>query len=849
MCKSDPIKTKGVRGIVGAAAIILGAGAMILGTAGCAGGLSLLAPEASVPPASAPITPPSPLDGGEEPASPTPTPAPTPTPIPTPAPTPTPAQFTVDNFPLEDNGDRCQVPGGVLPTGADTAAPVANDIVYFVGNSFTYGHDVPQMVGSILTSLGTQATIHSYTRGAYRLSNHLTDTGAASPRAFIEREQPAVVVLQEQSSLPIRGAGEFGIAAEEFARLVHSYGGRVLYFATWEVSGASTSALYNSYNSVAAATYGYIAPVGKAWERYLDEREMTRYSQAAFVPEVLYSSDYHHASVIGAYLAALVISSDIAGQSVVGASAAAGVTGAFGDDHAVDIAAVQGIASDICRADRLCGYQADIDSDGNFDSVDNCPYTANGGQKDSNNDGVGDACDPSYSSGVDSDGDGILNENDLCPMTITVDGGWTSTSATDADADGCRDADEDHDDDNDGLIEITTIEDLQGMRDAVTAASLAARAGCGYTAGCRGYELAGDLDFTAASSYAAGRVDSGFRSGTGWVPLPRWSELIFNGNNHTISNLYIRAAKPSAGLFSVVSGDGAVCNLQLDAVDVSGADYTGALAGRNVNAGTGRLGTIYNVGVNGGSVTGAQNVGGLTGYNSGFIVHSHSLARVESTHEPNSLGVTSFLYDHAYAGGLVGENAGTSDARFLDGIIRYSYAGGEVTARANMAGGLVGYMFFGTLEDSFAMGAVNAGIKDAGPVGNVSNAGGLVGESVASRIARVFSVGAVTAAGNYTGGAFGVRADTNPDPTFPRSGSVDDIYWNTQSSGLTIGNGTSSNPYSIQFDAQWPRPVTTADLSSPASSMFQNWSTVVWDFTNAASTGYPGIRKPTVAQN
>ena len=43
------------------------------------------------------------------------------------------------------------------------------------------------------------------------------------------------------------------------------------------------------------------------------------------------------------------------------------------------------------------------------DPVDNCPDTVNANQRDTDKDGIGDACDP------DDDGDGVLNSRDNCP--------------------------------------------------------------------------------------------------------------------------------------------------------------------------------------------------------------------------------------------------------------------------------------------------------------------------------------------------------------------------------------------------------------------------------------------------
>lgn len=49
------------------------------------------------------------------------------------------------------------------------------------------------------------------------------------------------------------------------------------------------------------------------------------------------------------------------------------------------------------------------DGDGIVTNIDNCPFTPNGDQADTDGDGIGDECDH------DIDADGIMNSNDNCP--------------------------------------------------------------------------------------------------------------------------------------------------------------------------------------------------------------------------------------------------------------------------------------------------------------------------------------------------------------------------------------------------------------------------------------------------
>ena len=79
----------------------------------------------------------------------------------------------------------------------------------------------------------------------------------------------------------------------------------------------------------------------------------------------------------------------------------------------------------------------DSDLDAFLDDVDNCPETFNPTQTDTDNDGLGDPCDP------DLDGDGDLNANDNCPYT-------PNANQSDIDGDGIGDVC-DPDADGDGI--------------------------------------------------------------------------------------------------------------------------------------------------------------------------------------------------------------------------------------------------------------------------------------------------------------------------------------------------------------------------------------------------------------
>ena len=238
-----------------------------------------------------------------------------------------------------------------------------------------------------------------------------------------------------------------------------------------------------------------------------------------------------------------------------------------------------------------------------------------------------------------------------------------------------------YDADGDRLIEISNLEQLNAVRYDLSDGNgrpddsddaRAYRAAFPTSAGesvcdraCRGYELTSSLDFNSPDSYSAGAVDTKWTRGDGWLPINDNRSGLnaeFEGNGHTISNLYIhRQGTDSVGLFARVGGSGIILNAGVVNAEMEGSSYAGILAGSNSGTITASYAT--------GSVSGRRYVGGLVGNNSsgGAITASYATGSVSGRDN--------------YVGGLVGLNGGAITA---------SYATGSVSGGSSV-GGLVGF--------------------------------------------------------------------------------------------------------------------------------------------------------------
>ena len=344
-----------------------------------------------------------------------------------------------------------------------------------------------------------------------------------------------------------------------------------------------------------------------------------------------------------------------------------------------------------------------------------------------------------------------------------------NTCAIDSDGDGAPDV-IDVDDDNNGLIDIRTLDmlhnihyNLQGSSyddeeadsdsgngtgngtgndsgDAgdITGAPVDATDNCdtATTDGVYlcGYELIRSLDFTEPIDYADGIINTDWRpndpdpdmaTNEGWPGIGVDSATAFNtqfnGNGHTIANLYRRGSE-YVGLFNSTGAASRLWNFGVVDVNLYGgddADRIGALIGQS----NGVLFAAYATGF----IDGGENndtVGGLVGEVGGSTV----LASYATTAVDGGSGAD-------VVGGLVGRNSGNVIASYATG----SVDGGDDD---DIVGGLIGAANESVIRACYATGDVDGGDGDD-DIGGLAGANGSSTDG-SSTIVVSYGFGAVT---------------------------------------------------------------------------------------------------------
>lgn len=192
--------------------------------------------------------------------------------------------------------------------------------ILFIGNSFTFFNNMPNMVKQMGLSSGYDVNVESITNGGYALIQYVTSGSTATQQVIdkLNEKDWDYVVIQEHSSKPDTNKTEFLYSVNQLNQLITESGAKTILYSTWSYRDgsdklASTGYTYTEfYNSLtnayieAANTYDTLrAPVGTVFYNLTMEQTSTN---------LLNNNDDFHPNVAGSYVAAYTFYTMIFGE-------------------------------------------------------------------------------------------------------------------------------------------------------------------------------------------------------------------------------------------------------------------------------------------------------------------------------------------------------------------------------------------------------------------------------------------------------------------------------------------------------------------------------------------------------
>ncbi|QDU18950.1 SGNH/GDSL hydrolase family protein [Urbifossiella limnaea] len=179
--------------------------------------------------------------------------------------------------------------------------------VLFIGNSFTARNDLPGLVARLAAARGRTLQHRLISAGGASLRAHWN--AGEAPAAVREGGYDAVV-LQEQSTLPVKNAGRMHENVRLFDGAITAAGARTVLYMTWARRDAPEAqpAIADAYTAVGRELGATVVPVGLAWQTFLRGHERP----------VLHDRDGSHPTPAGSYLAACAFLAVLFGENPVG---------------------------------------------------------------------------------------------------------------------------------------------------------------------------------------------------------------------------------------------------------------------------------------------------------------------------------------------------------------------------------------------------------------------------------------------------------------------------------------------------------------------------------------------------
>jgi hypothetical protein len=189
-----------------------------------------------------------------------------------------------------------------------TAQDEAPKRVLFVGNSFTYFFNLPQVVGAMGEDQGVALVTRQSTVGGSNLEQHWKGEKGTITMQRLEEEQWDYVVFNNHSRSPMDTPESFMEYGRKFAELVKQKGAQPVFMMTWgyDSNPLMQPEITRMYNKLAEETGSWVVPCGPMFEQARKWR-----------PDLDLFFDDKHPSSNGTYLLGLAFYKFLTGKSVL----------------------------------------------------------------------------------------------------------------------------------------------------------------------------------------------------------------------------------------------------------------------------------------------------------------------------------------------------------------------------------------------------------------------------------------------------------------------------------------------------------------------------------------------------
>lgn len=180
----------------------------------------------------------------------------------------------------------------------------------FVGNSFTQRNNLPELLAELAAAKGLRLEHTLISAGGASLRTHWN--GGRAGQA-IARGGYDYVVLQEQSTLPVKNAQRMAENVHLFADAIKQARSKTALYMTWAQQHApeTQQAISDAYTSIGKTVGAKVIPVGSVWRTFIEEHDQP----------ALYDRDQSHPTLAGSYLAACVFLVALLNTSPIGIEA------------------------------------------------------------------------------------------------------------------------------------------------------------------------------------------------------------------------------------------------------------------------------------------------------------------------------------------------------------------------------------------------------------------------------------------------------------------------------------------------------------------------------------------------